>query len=155
MNILPKQHGAWAILFTSFIVGAALGGFAAQSLFVLAGAVAVFIAYSSVIASLRRSSFFMAAAWHRRWERSLAGETLGAMALCAIAPLAAYAGSGNFSVREISTGILCGIFFCARIARVRYLVRLRETPIRILGYREIAYSAAFAAFAVFIFNNTN
>ncbi|MBI2091890.1 MAG: YwiC-like family protein, partial [Deltaproteobacteria bacterium] len=154
MNIFPKQHGAWAILFTSFIVGMASGGFAAQSLFVLAGALAAFIVYNLVITSLRRSSFAMAFAWHRRWERSLAGEILEAMALCAVAPLAAYAGSGRFGMREISAGMLCGIFFCARIIRVRYLVRLRETPIRILGYREIAYAAVFAAFAVFIFNNT-
>lgn len=152
MIVIPKQHGAWAILAASFIIGAAAGGFSVESFFVLAGAILSFIAYHSLAMGFMNTGFRSFFVRYKKWERSLLGEILTTLILCTTAPAAAYAGSGRLGKLEVISGIACGVFFTLRILHVRYLVRHKNkaVSVRHLGYRELMYASLFVIVSVIV-----
>lgn len=61
---IPREHGAWAILFTGLLIGVAVSGKGgAQSLLLVASALFVFLARTPVMGIMRDTSDFSSWAW--------------------------------------------------------------------------------------------
>ncbi len=85
----------------------------------------------------------------RRQERSLAGEMLGAAALCLAAPAAYHVGGGDRSGMAAALWLLCALYFWGAVLTVRMRIARRpaQRPAADLGWRLRQGAPVLAAYA--------